>query len=122
MLSDEFRYKILKRLEADPDVSQRALASDLGISLGRANYCLRALVDKGLVKANNFRTSRNKAGYVYLLTPKGIEEKAKLTIEFLKIKLVEHEELKREIASLQQEARQIVESQNAVRIPGKDRG
>ncbi len=122
MLSDEFRYKILKRLEADPDVSQRALAGELGISLGRVNYCLQALVEKGLVKANNFRTSRNKAGYVYLLTPKGIEEKAKLTIEFLKIKLVEHEELKREIASLQQDARQIVASQNAVRIPGKDGG
>ncbi len=122
MLSDEFRYKILKRLEADPDVSQRALAGELGISLGRANYCLQALAEKGLVKVNNFRTSRNKAGYVYLLTPKGIEEKAKLTFEFLKIKLVEHEELKREIASLQQEARQIVASQNSARIPGKDQG
>ncbi len=120
MLNDEFRYKILKRLEADPDVSQRALAGELGISLGRVNYCLQALVEKGLVKANNFRTSRNKAGYVYLLTPKGIEEKAKLTVEFLKIKLVEHEELKREIASLQREARQIVALQNNVQTPGKD--
>ncbi len=120
MLNDEFRYKILKRLEADPDVSQRALAGELGISLGRVNYCLQALVEKGLVKANNFRTSRNKAGYVYLLTPKGIEEKAKLTVEFLKIKLVEHEELKRELASLQREARQIVALQNNVQVPGKD--
>lgn len=120
MLSDEFRYKILKRLEADPDVSQRALAGELGISLGRANYCIQALVGKGLVKANNFRNSRNKAGYVYLLTPKGVEEKARLTIEFLKIKLMEHEELKREIASLQQEARQIAASQNNSQISSQD--
>ncbi len=120
MLNDEFRYKILKRLESDPDVSQRALAGELGMSLGRVNYCIQALMEKGLLKANNFRNSRNKAGYVYFLTPKGIEEKARLTVEFLKIKLVEHEELKREIASLQQEARQIVASQNGVPIPGKD--
>ncbi len=107
MLSDEYRYKILKRLEADPDVSQRALAGELGISLGRVNYCIQALVEKGLVKVNNFRASKHKTGYVYLLTPKGIEEKARITIEFLKIKLAEHEELTREIASLQREARHI---------------
>ncbi len=120
MLSDEYRYKILKRLEADPDVSQRTLAGELGISLGRVNYCLQALVEKGLVKANNFRNSKNKTGYVYLLTPKGLEEKARMTMEFLKVKLAEHEELKREIAYLQQEARQITASQNNARIPNQD--
>ncbi len=122
MLSDEYRYKILKRLEADPNVSQRALAGELGISLGRVNYCLQALVEKGLVKANNFRNSKNKSGYVYLLTPKGLEEKARITIEFLKVKLAEHEELKREIASLQQEAKKIAGLQIGAQIPESDGG
>ena len=106
MLSDEYRYKILKRLEADPEISQRELAGELGISLGRVNYCVQALIEKGLVKANNFRNSKNKKGYAYLLTPRGIEDKAKMTVEFLKIKLAEHEALTNEIKSLQQEAGQ----------------
>ena len=107
MLSDEYRYKILKKLEANPEISQRELAGDLAISLGRVNYCIQALIEKGLVKANNFRNSKNKKGYAYLLTPRGIEDKAKLTVEFLKIKLAEHEALKKEIKSLQQEAVQV---------------
>ena len=107
MLSDEYRYKILKYLEANPEMSQRELAGELGISLGRVNYCVQALIEKGLVKANNFRNSKNKKGYAYLLTPKGIEDKAKITVQFLKIKLAEHEELKKEIKKLQQEAEQI---------------
>ena len=107
MLSDEYRYKILKYLEANPEMSQRELAGVLGISLGRVNYCVQALIEKGLVKANNFRNSKNKKGYAYLLTPKGIEDKAKITVQFLKIKLAEHEELKKEIKKLQQEAEQI---------------
>jgi len=107
MLSDEYRYKILKRLAADPEISQRELAGDLGISLGRVNYCIQALIEKGLVKANNFRNSKNKKGYAYLLTPKGIEEKAKITVEFLKIKLAEHEALTSEISHLQAEAQQL---------------
>jgi EPS-associated MarR family transcriptional regulator len=113
MLSDEYRYKILKRLEADPEISQRELAGELGISLGRANYCIQALIDKGLVKANNFRNSKNKKGYAYLLTPRGIEDKAKMTVEFLKIKLAEHEALKKEIKGLQQEAGQVQALQRA---------
>ncbi|MBI5429912.1 MAG: MarR family EPS-associated transcriptional regulator [Nitrosomonadales bacterium] len=104
MLSDEYRYKILKHLETNPEISQRELAEVLGISLGRVNYCIQALIEKGLVKANNFRNSNNKKGYAYLLTPRGIEEKAKLTIEFLKIKIAEHEALKKEIKSLREEA------------------
>ena len=107
MLSDEYRYKILKRLEANPEISQRELAEDLGISLGRANYCIQALVEKGLVKANNFRNSKNKKGYAYLLTPRGIEEKAKITVQFLKIKIAEHEALKKEIKGLREEAVQV---------------
>ena len=107
MLSDEYRYKILKQLESNPEISQRELASELGISLGRVNYCIQALIEKGLVKANNFRNSKNKKGYAYLLTPRGIEEKARITVQFLKIKIAEHEELKKEIKNLRQEAGQM---------------
>jgi EPS-associated MarR family transcriptional regulator len=104
MLSDEYRYKILKYLEANPEMSQRELAGVLGISLGRVNYCVQALIEKGLVKANNFRNSKNKKGYAYLLTPRGIEDKAKMTVQFLKVKLAEHEALSKEIKSLREEA------------------
>ena len=104
MLSDEYRYKILKRLEADPEISQRELAGELGISLGRVNFCVQALIEKGLIKAKNFRNSKNKKGYAYLLTPRGIEEKAKITVLFLKIKIAEHEALTKEIKNLREEA------------------
>ena len=104
MLSDEYRYKILKHLEDNPEMSQRELAGALGISLGRVNYCVQALIEKGLLKANNFRNSRNKKAYAYLLTPRGIEEKARITVEFLKVKLAEHEALSREIEHLRKEA------------------
>ena len=104
MLTDEYRYRILKLLEADPKASQRRIADELGISLGRVNYCLNALIDKGLVKVNNFRNNANKRAYLYLLTPKGIEEKATTTVRFLKVKLDEYENLKRELEELQREA------------------
>jgi EPS-associated MarR family transcriptional regulator len=107
MLSDEYRYKILKSLEANPEISQRELAGELGISLGRVNYCVQALIEKGLVKAKNFRNSKNKKGYAYLLTPRGIEEKAKITVQFLKIKIAEHEALTKEIKGLREEAVQV---------------
>ena len=119
MLSDEYRYKILKRLEANPETSQRELAEDLDISLGRANYCVQALIEKGLVKANNFRNSKNKKGYAYLLTPRGIEEKAKITVQFLKIKIAEHEALKKEIKGLREEAGQVLALQRGGASPGK---
>ena len=103
MLSDEYRAKILKKLEEDPQISQRDLARELGISLGKANYCLQALVVKGLVKANNFKNSNNKKAYIYLLTPKGMAEKAHATVRFLDRKIAEYESLKREIAVLKRE-------------------
>jgi EPS-associated MarR family transcriptional regulator len=112
MLSDEYRYKLLKRLEANPEISQRELAGELGISLGRVNYCIQALIEKGLVKANNFRNSKNKKGYAYLLTPRGIEEKARITVQFLKVKVAEHEALKKEIKSLREEAGQVIALQH----------
>jgi len=104
MLTDETRYRILKLLEVEPHASQRRIADELGISLGRVNFCLQALVEKGLVKVNNFRNSANKRAYLYLLTPRGIEEKAMVTARFLRRKLDEYEALKREVEQLQQEA------------------
>jgi EPS-associated MarR family transcriptional regulator len=97
------QYQILKSLEKDPDYTQRQLSKDLDISLGNVNYCLKNLVEKGFVKIDNFRKSKNKTQYSYLLTPKGIEEKAKLTIEFIKIKTQEYNRLKNEIEDLKSE-------------------
>ena len=104
VLTDETRYRILRLLDADPNASQRKIAGALGISVGRVNYCLQALIQKGLVKAKNFRNSANKRAYLYLLTPRGIEEKATVTARFLRIKLAEYEALKRELEELQREA------------------
>lgn len=100
MLTDEYRYRILKLLEANPQASQREIARTLGISLGKVNYCLKALIERGWVKANNFRHNEQKRAYLYLLTPKGIQAKATVTIRFLKRKLDEYESLKRELAEL----------------------
>jgi EPS-associated MarR family transcriptional regulator len=104
VLDDETRYRILKMLQADPKASQRRIADELGISLGRVNYCLQALIRRGLIKANNFRNSANKRAYLYLLTPRGMEEKARVTARFLKFKLDEFEILKRELEELEREA------------------
>lgn len=119
MLSDEYRYKILKELEANPEISQRELAKELGISLGKANFCIQALIEKGLIKARNFKNSHNKKAYIYYLTPKGIEDKARVTMQFLKIKMDEYYELKTEIERLQQEAKQIDATELPVRLSGK---
>jgi len=107
MLSDEYRYKILKRLETEPEISQRELAKELGISLGKVNYCLKALIEKGWVKAKNFRNNQNKKAYIYLLTPRGVEEKSRVTVQFLKFKVAEYAALKDEVENLQREAAQI---------------
>lgn len=103
MLTDEYRYKIFKLVAAKPEISQRELARELGISLGKTNYCIKALIDKGLLKANNFLNSKKKMAYVYKLTPKGIEEKANVTVRFLRQKMTEYELLKVEIEFLRQE-------------------
>jgi len=104
MLTDEYRYKLLKLVEAKPDISQREIAKALGISLGKANYCLKALIDVGFVKATNFRNSENKLAYAYLLTPSGIEQKAAITVRFLKQKIKEYQMLTQEIEELKREA------------------
>jgi EPS-associated MarR family transcriptional regulator len=99
----ETHYKVLRHIEDNPEITQRELARDLGISLGKANYCLKALIEKGWVKANNFKNSNNKAAYAYLLTPKGIERKAQITVSYLKRKLEEYESIKQEIEQLKSE-------------------
>lgn len=101
MLTDEYRYKIFKLVEANPEISQRALAKALGVSLGKTNFCLQALIQKGFLKVANFHNNKNKLAYAYLLTPSGIEEKTTTTTRFLKRKMEEYEALKAEIDSLQ---------------------
>jgi MarR family transcriptional regulator, temperature-dependent positive regulator of motility len=102
-VEDEIHYRFLKVLEENPDITQRELAATLGVSLGKANYCLRALMGRGWVKMDNFRRNPKKLGYVYLLTPKGVEEKARITMRFLRHKLQEFDALKAEIERLKSE-------------------
>jgi EPS-associated MarR family transcriptional regulator len=99
----ETHLKVLRQIEANPEITQRELAQQLGVSLGKANYCLKALIDRGWVKANNFRNSHNKVAYAYLLTPNGLEEKARITVRFLKQRMQDYERLKQEINELQAE-------------------
>jgi len=100
----ETHLKILKHIESNPHISQRELAQALGVSVGKVNYCIRALVDKGMVKAGNFKRSTNKWGYMYLLTPTGVEEKAQLTKHFLQRKLTEREQIIQEIEQLKRDS------------------
>lgn len=103
MLTEEVRYKLLKLLEPNPRLSQRQVARELGISLGKVNYCLKALADSGWIKVANFKNSRSKSAYMYLLTPRGFEEKARITARFLQIKMREYEALKDEIEQIRDE-------------------
>ena len=100
LVIEDTDYHVFKILEDNPRISQRALAGALGVSLGKANYCIKALIDKGLVKANNFKNSDKKRAYFYVLTPSGIEAKAKISVSFLACKLAEYEELWVEIEEL----------------------
>jgi len=106
MLDDTTHYGLLKTLEENPGLSQRDLAKRLGVSLGKVNFCLNALVAKGSIKINNFRNSDNKLAYAYLLTPGGIEQKTRMTAQFLKFKVQEYELLRAEIEELRREAAQ----------------
>ena len=100
VLTDPQRLQQLKLLQDEPQMSQRDLAQAMGVSLGKANYCLKALMDKGLVKFGNFRKNPDKGQYAYLLTPAGLEEKTRITMAFLRRKLAEYEVLEREIEQL----------------------
>lgn len=100
---DELRLRVLRALESNPELSQRQLAAELGVSLGGVNYALKALVERGFVKADNFRKSGNKVAYLYVLTPQGVAEKASLAGAFLGQKLEEYEVLKQEIEALKGE-------------------
>jgi len=106
MLDDSTSYGLLKTLEDNPSLSQRDMAKRLGISLGKVNFCLNGLVEKGLLKVNNFRNSSNKLAYAYVLTPRGLEVRARMTVHFLKYKVQEYERLRAEIAELRHEAEQ----------------
>ena len=102
-MNEETSYKLINLVEQQPDISQRELAKEMGISLGKTNYCLKALMDKGWLKARNFKNSNNKIAYAYVLTPRGLSEKTKITARFLKRKLHEYEMLKSEIKQLRQD-------------------
>jgi len=101
--SDETHYQVLRLLDRRPELTQRELADELGVSVGKANYVLNALIEKGLVKARNFKNSRNKSAYAYFLTPAGMEEKARVTVRFLRRKMDEYEQIKKEIEELKKE-------------------
>ena len=97
MDNNQDHFNVLRKIQQKPESSQRELAEDLGFSLGKLNYCLKALKVKGLVKINNFKKNPNKINYIYVLTPQGVSEKTKLTLNFMKRKMKEYDELKREV-------------------------
>ena len=100
MNNQDIRLDLLRRLESNPQFTQRELSREMGVSLGKVNYCIKKLTEKGLIKLTNFTHNPNKMGYVYLLTPRGIEQKARLTTSFLKSKIDEFEMLRDEITKL----------------------
>ena len=102
-IQEDTHFRIMRILQENPDITQRELADNLGMSVGGLNYCLKALMEKGLVKMKNFAKSKNKFGYIYVLTPDGISEKAAITQRFLQRKMAEYEALKVEIETLRNE-------------------
>lgn len=114
MLDDRTRYRLLKLLQENPEISQRRIAEELGVSVGKTNHCLRALLDRGLVKVGNFRDSQNKLAYAYYLTPKGAKEKVRTTVGFLRRKLQEYQGLEREIEELKREVRAMKSESNGL--------
>ena len=107
MNQKDIRLDLLRKLESSPEYTQRELSQEMGVSLGKVNYCIRKLTEKGLIKITNFKQNPNKMGYSYLLTPQGIEEKSRLTFSFLKRKIIEYEILKKEIIALKLESEEI---------------
>jgi EPS-associated MarR family transcriptional regulator len=107
MNNKDIHLNLLRKLEENPDLTQRQLSHEMGVSLGKVNYCMKKLIEKGWVKFSNFSHNPKKSNYIYLLTPQGIEQKAKLTIQFLKIKIDEYEKLKHEIEILKEDLNQL---------------
>ena len=107
MNNQDIRLDLLRKLESSPHFTQRELSREMGVSLGKVNYCIKKLTEKGLIKLTNFSRCSNKFGYAYLLTPSGIEEKSRLTFSFLKRKVKEYEILKKEINELKLESEEI---------------
>ena len=107
MNNQDIRLDLLRKLESSPHYTQRDLSREVGVSLGKVNYCMKKLTEKGWVKLTNFSRSSNKFGYAYLLTPSGIEEKSRLTFSFLKRKVIEYEILKKEINELKLESEEM---------------
>ena len=107
----DIHLDLLRKLEVNPEYTQRELSQEMGVSLGKVNYCMKKLVEKGWIKLSNFSHSPNKVSYIYLLTPKGIEQKARLTFSFLAIKLEEYEILKNEISKLIQDTEKLKSGQ-----------
>ena len=107
MNSQDIRLDLLRKLESNPKFTQRELSREMGVSLGKINYCMKKLTEKGLIKLTNFTRNPNKMSYAYLLTPSGVEEKSRLTFSFLKRKISEYEVLKKEINTLQLESEEM---------------
>jgi EPS-associated MarR family transcriptional regulator len=107
MNNEDIHLKLLRKLEENPGYTQRELSQEMGVSLGKVNYCIKKLTEKGWLKFGNFSRNKKKSNYLYLLTPKGIEEKTILTLKFLKLKINEYEALKKEIDKLKQDAEKI---------------
>ena len=106
-IQEDTNFRVMRILQDNPDLTQRELAEKLGVSVGGLNYCIKALMDKGWVKMQNFQNSKNKFKYVYLLTPQGMAEKVSLTSIFLERKMHEYEALKVEIESLNQDLKSV---------------
>lgn len=104
---DELKLRVMRVLEENPTATQREIASELNVSLGAVNYCIKALVDRSLVKLNNFAKSSQKKAYAYILTPHGLAEKAKITARFLERKMAEYEQLRTEIEQLSKEMQSV---------------
>jgi len=107
MNNKDIHLDLLRKLESNPEYTQRELANEMGVSLGKVNYCMKKLTEKGLIKLTNFSHNPNKMGYSYLLTPSGIKEKSRLTFSFLKRKVIEYKILKKEINELQLESEEM---------------
>ncbi len=111
MNKKDIHLDLLRKLEANPEYTQRELSREMGVSLGKINYCMQKLIEKGWIKLSNFSNNPNKVSYIYLLTPKGIEQKTRLTFSFLATKLEEYEILKKEISKLKQDAEKLQSEQ-----------